>query len=177
MLKKPIVMSGGPLTVPQQLQSKEIEMTKPARTRSQNREQHGDTEIVRNLGNHSHTVLIGTPTLGIIRFEVAVHRRGLTVPVNWQCGEVAATTLGESIFAEGYTTPDAQNLIVQKAMEGKFNYVLLYVDDMLPPFDAFIRLQQYIEEGEVPVVSGLYFTKGSPSWPLVFRGRGNAIRS
>ena len=31
----------------------------------------------------------------------------------------------------------------------------------------------YMQQGDVPVVSGLYFTKSEPSEPLIYRGRGS----
>jgi len=34
-------------------------------------------------------------------------------------------------------------------------------------------MNKYMQKKEIPIVSGLYFSKGNPSEPLVFRGRGN----
>ncbi len=47
--------------------------------------------------------------------------------------------------------------------------------DTCPPPDALIRLNAYMREEKVPVVSGLYYTRTRPSEPLVFRGRGNSV--
>ncbi len=58
-------------------------------------------------------------------------------------------------------------------MKNNFEWLLLWEDDVLPPFDAMICLDRYTHSKEFPVVSGLYFSKGVPSWPLIFRGRGN----
>ena len=71
-----------------------------------------------------------------------------------------------------YGVADAQNLIVKAAIEGDFEWLLLIEDDTMPPPDAFSRFNDYMRDGEVPVVSGLYFTKSEPSEPLVYRGRG-----
>ena len=79
----------------------------------------------------------------------------------------------ESIVAEGYTTPDAQNVIVAQCVANDFQWLLLYEDDTLPPANALILLEEYMAEMEFPIVSGLYFSKSHPTWPLVFRGRGN----
>lgn len=51
---------------------------------------------------------------------------------------------------------------------------LLYEHDVLPPVDAFVRLNRYIREASHPLVSGLYFTRSMPSEPLIFRGRGTS---
>ena len=43
---------------------------------------------------------------------------------------------------------------------------------MIPP-DTVLRMNQWMLTGDVPVLSGLYFTKSVPSEPLIYRGRGN----
>ena len=46
-------------------------------------------------------------------------------------------------------------------------------DVILPP-DTFLKINDYMRTAEFPVVSGLYFCKGSHPEPLIFRGRGNS---
>lgn len=46
-------------------------------------------------------------------------------------------------------------------------------DNVIPP-DAFMRLNQYINDYRVPVVSGLYFLKSNITEPLLYRGRGTS---
>ena len=129
--------------------------------------------IIKNLGTHHRKVLIGEPTLGIITYFWHVQRMGQIIPVNWTSGSVMATHQPETVCAEGYTVADAQNVICERLILDKYEWLILLEDDTLPPFDTFMKLNTYMEEGKVPIVSGLYFTKGNPSWPLVFRGRGN----
>lgn len=149
-------------------------MYSPAKSnRARKIEKLNGTTIVKNLGPHHRRILFGIPTLGVVRMEWAVVRRGLTIPVNFQSGEITSSHLPESVISMNYQVADAQNVIVERAILDKYEWCLLYEDDILPPFDALIRLSDYMEKGYVPIVSGLYFTKGSPSWPLVFRGRGN----
>lgn len=74
-----------------------------------------------------------------------------------------------------YTIPDAQNLIVKTTLEQNFEWLLLIEDDTCPPPDALVRLNKYMRDRSVPVVSGLYFSKNDPSEPLVFRGRGTSV--
>lgn len=71
-----------------------------------------------------------------------------------------------------YQVDDAQNLIAQFAIEKDFQWLLLWEHDNVPQPDALMRLNQYMREASAPVVSGLYFTRGQPSEPLIFRGRG-----
>ena len=130
------------------------------------------TEIVKS-GSDPYTgrLCIGTPTRGSIRMEWHQARIGQIIPVNW-----SMVTIMESLggfMALGFLVADAQNIIVKHVMEGDFEWLLLYEDDVLPPFDAFAKLNRYMLDGEIPVVSGLYYTKSRPSEPLIFKGRGN----
>lgn len=133
----------------------------------------GRDVIVRNLGKLNRKILIGVPTLGVIRIEYDVHRRGQIIPINFQVGEITATHQPPSVISEGYHTADAQNTIVERAVLDQYEWLLLWEDDVLPPFDALMQFNQHIVDQTAPIVSGLYFSKGEPTWPLVFRGRGN----
>ena len=55
--------------------------------------------------------MIGVLTLGLVRIEWDVHRRGQTIPINFQVGEITANHMPPSVFSEGYHTADAQNVI------------------------------------------------------------------
>lgn len=130
-------------------------------------------DVVKNKGVLRKKVLIGEPTLGIIRYEWHVHRGSQTIPINWQSGTVMASHGPQTITPMNYTTPDAQNVIVERMILDKYEWLILWEDDVLPPFDTLMKFNMHMEKMTAPIVSGLYFTKGSPSWPLVFRGRGN----
>jgi hypothetical protein len=71
-----------------------------------------------------------------------------------------------------YQVADAQNLIVKKAVEKDFEWLLLWEHDVLPRPDAIIKLNDHMRDAKIPVVSGLYYTRAMPSEPLIFRGRG-----
>ena len=114
---------------------------------------------------------IGTPSRGTIRMEWHQARIGQVIPVNWSMVTIMEALGG--YVPMGFLVADAQNLIVAKVMAGDFEWLLLYEDDMLPPIDAFIKLNQHMMDGENPVVSGLYCAKTVPEEWLVFRGRGN----
>lgn len=133
----------------------------------------GDTQVIKNDGMLRRRLLVGIPTLGVVRIEWDLARRSLVVPINWSSGELISSHLPESVVAQGYTTADAQNVILERFILDDFEWLILYEDDVLPPSDTFIKLEQYMTKGDVPIVSGLYYSKGNPSWPLVFRGRGN----
>jgi hypothetical protein len=73
-----------------------------------------------------------------------------------------------------YQVDDAQNLIVREAIAKDFGWLFLLEHDVILPPDAFIRLNEYILAEDIPIVSGLYYTRARPSEPLVYRGRGTS---
>lgn len=133
----------------------------------------GNTTIVRNKGRLNRRILIGIPTLGLIRIEFHVHRHGQSVPLNWTSGEITANHMPPSVIGEGYHVADAQNVIAERAILDNYEWLFLIEDDVLMPFDTFMRMSVHMERMTAPVISGLYYSKGEPTWPLVFRGRGN----
>lgn len=126
-------------------------------------------------------ILIGTPTLGIIRIEWVSSMIGMICPPNW--ATVRSTPLG-------YTVADAQNILADTMLRGGFRALLLIEDDTCPPPEALIVFDRWFWKMErrkaPPVVSGLYHIKGSAEVrkgkkggikmlgpePLVYRGGG-----
>jgi hypothetical protein len=133
----------------------------------------GKDRIIKNLGVLGRKILIGMPTLGAIRIETSMSRQGQIIPINWQSGSITAPHQPPSVISEGYHTADAQNTIVERAVLDKYQYLLLTEDDVMMPLDTFMRFNQHMIDETAPIISGLYFSKGEPTWPLVFRGRGN----
>jgi hypothetical protein len=132
-----------------------------------------NTEIIKNKGPLRKHVLIGELTLGIIRYEWHIHRASQIIPINFQMGTVMASHAPATHAAMNYSTPDAQNVVLERAILDKYEWLMYWEDDVLPPFDALLKMNVHMEKMTAPILSGLYFTKGNPSWPLVFRGRGN----
>jgi hypothetical protein len=78
-------------------------------------------------------------------------------------------------IAKRYQVGDAQNLMVKEALDKEFEWLLLYEDDVLPPPDTFVKLNKYMRDKTIPIVSGLYYTKSIPPEPMIYRGRGNSF--
>lgn len=107
-------------------------------------------------------ILIGTPTLGQIHIAWYNAMQSLVCPPNWATVRLTPT---------GYTTADAQNLIVNAVLRDKFRAVLFIEDDTCPPPQALIEFDRWLWKMErkddqgrhlaPPVVSGLYHLKGS----------------
>ena len=115
-------------------------------------------------------ILVATPTTGLVRIEWVQGRYGQVVPVNWSTVNYIETIPG--YYALNYLVADAQNVICHVALERNFEWLLLWEHDTIAPYDSFIRLNDYIRAADIPVVSGLYYNRGVPSEPLIFRGRG-----
>lgn len=115
-------------------------------------------------GNYKNRVLIGTPTLGTVRIEWHNAINGMVIPVNWS--NSVQTPIG-------FTTVDGQNLIANEALIKDFEWVLFIEDDVIVPCDLLVKLNSYMFTQKFPVVSGLYYLKGSQPEPFIFRGRGN----
>jgi len=119
-------------------------------------------------------VLVATPAgTGSVRMEWVLGRYGQIVPMNWSM--VQYVQYMNSFVTYRYALPDAQNIIVQEAVKGEYEWLLLIEDDNVLPADAFMKFNKYMQSREVPIVSGLYFSRSKPSEPLIFRGRGTSV--
>jgi hypothetical protein len=130
--------------------------------------------IIKDAGDNGYVnrIMIAHPVTGLVRIEWVQGRMGVTTPVNWS--QVQTLEFYNSYIVLRYQVADAQNLIVKKAIEGDFEWLLLWEHDVIPQPDAIIRLNEYILAEDTPVVSGLYYTRSRPAEPLVFRGRGTS---
>ena len=130
--------------------------------------------IDSNDPGYVNRVLVATPCgNGTVRMEWVLARYGQIIPMNWSM--VQFTQFMNSFVPYRYSVPDAQNIIVQEAIKGNFEWLILIEDDNVLPPDAFVRWNKYMRERKVPVVSGLYFSKSQPPEPMTFRGRGNSV--
>lgn len=126
-----------------------------------------------NKGPWMNRIMIGTASRGTVRFEWVMARFGQIIPCNWSSTDCIQWL---STYAPiSYLVPDAQNLIVKSAIEKNFEWLLLIEDDNILPPDAFLRINDYMREAKVPIVSGLYFTKSDPPEPLIYRSRGHSF--
>jgi hypothetical protein len=134
-------------------------------------------EIIQNQNKRwKKNLLISTPTLGLVRFEWAHARYSQIIPVNWESTGFDVKYDSRNLLTcnpVGFSIEDAYNLVVKKALDLGVEWVLTIEDDVLIPPDCFLKMTSYIDKGEIPIVSGLYYLKATPTAPLVFRGRGN----
>jgi hypothetical protein len=138
----------------------------------------GPVREVRNIINDSgdpgyvNRILVGTACTGLVRVEWMMARYGQIIPANWSM--VQMLQFMSSYIPLRYQVADAQNLIVAEAIKNDYEWLFLLEHDTIIPSDAFIRINEYMRNATIPIVSGLYFTRSIPSEPLVYRGRGNS---
>lgn len=129
--------------------------------------------VLKDSGNNKYRqkVLVATPTLGLVRMEWVAARYNQVIPTNWSKTDMVQYLNG--YIPLRYTVADAQNMAVQACLDGGFQWLMFIEDDTIPPADAFLRFTEYMDKADIPVVSGLYFTRSVPPEPMVYRGRGN----
>ena len=117
-------------------------------------------------------VCIAIPATGLVRIEWMMSRFGQVIPVNWSNGDVFQYISQNSPL--GYAVAEARNICIKYSIEGGFEWTLFLDHDVILPPDAFLKMNEYMRKANIPVISGLYFCKGSHPEPLLFRGRGNS---
>jgi len=124
-----------------------------------------------NSANNMRKICIAVPTTGILRVEWVMARYGCVIPVNWSNGDIFQFVQQDGPL--GFSVADARNVCIEYFISGGFEWLFFNDQDTLLPNDTFLKIGEYMKEMKYPVVSGLYYCKGSYPEPLIFRGRGN----
>jgi hypothetical protein len=126
--------------------------------------------LANNPTKWNNRMVISTPTVGLVRMEWVQSRFGQTIPTNFSLVDVHQYM---NMYAPiAYQVADAENLTAKVVVDGNFDWMLSWEDDNLPPLDSLVKINEYIIKGDIPVVSGLYFTKSVPPEPILYRGTG-----
>ena len=106
--------------------------------------------------------MIGLPSLGTVSMKFCMAFNRLQIPVN------SATT---ALYVERMEVGVARNFIAQEYMKAdpRPKYLFFLGDDMLPSWDALIKLWDEMEKGTWDVLSALYYLKSEPPSPLIRR--------
>jgi hypothetical protein len=132
----------------------------------------GYTTKIQDSGdkNYRQRILVGTAVTGLVRVEWVQGRYGQLIPPNWS--QVVLTTYMQSMMPLRYEVADAQNVIVKEFVTGDYEWLLLWEHDVIPPPNATILVNEWLQRADTPIVSGLYYTRGYPCEPVIYRGRG-----
>lgn len=117
-------------------------------------------------------VFVGIPMTGLVRSEWVFARYHQVIPCNWSQAEQIQWL--DQWSPVNYLVADARNLIATTFVEKKFEWLFFLDHDVMLPPHSVLRMNDRIRKAEIPVWSGLYFTKSIPSEPLVYRGRGTS---
>jgi hypothetical protein len=133
-------------------------------------------------GSEKPAILLGTPTLGLVRIEWHTAMASMVCPPNWSLARSAPLN---------FSVPDAQNMLADSTLRNGHRALILIEDDTVPPPDALIAFDRWFWKMErkkaPPIISGLYHIKGSAEVrtgrkagiellgpePLIYRGSGN----
>lgn len=140
--------------------------------KKQKKEKLEKTNSVININSKKWVdrLLIGTPMTGLVRSEWMIARYGQTIPTNWSHSEIMQWM--SSYVPLRFQVADAENIIAKACVEGNYDWLLFIESDNVLPAETFVKLNQYMIKGDVPVVGGLYFTKSVPPEPMTYREPG-----
>ena len=129
--------------------------------------------LLKNTGNlKQKRIMIGIPMTGLVRAEWMLARYGQVIPCNWS--QVDSIQWLDQYTPLEFLVADARNIIVHNCLKNGFEWLFQIDHDVVLQHDTFLRINDYMLAGDVPMLSGLYFTKSVPSEPLIYRGRGNS---
>lgn len=118
-------------------------------------------------------IMIGIPMTGLVRSEWMFARYGQVIPCNWS--QLDAIQWLDAQSPIDFMVADARNIVVQQFMDLEYDWLMFIDHDVILPPDTVIRMNERMRKGDVPVWSGIYFTKSRPSEPLIYRGRGTSF--
>ena len=125
-----------------------------------------------NTVQNTFELMLGIPSTGVVRYEWQTAVMSLVIPVVF-AQKTRAAAIGWSAPI-GFHVAEARNLIVKDFINSKCEWLFFLDHDVLPTQDLYIRLLEYMRKKEHPIVSGLYYVKAEPAYPLLFRGRGTS---
>lgn len=117
------------------------------------------------IGSHQRChIMVCIPTLGMVPIEFFFAAMRLQMPINGQVFQH---------IVKGMEVGKARNKAVEDMMnmrrDDRPKYMFFIGDDMIPEWDAFVRLYEVMETEKWDMLTALYFWKGEPPTPLVWR--------
>lgn len=108
-------------------------------------------------------IAIGLPTWGKVSISWALSYRHLGGPLGSNTMELAPVV--------GKPIAEARNELMEAAFAEHADFLFMIGDDVLCPSDTIIRmLQRMWDDPSLTLLTGMYWTKGWPSQPYIWRG-------
>lgn len=120
------------------------------------------------LGSHQRChIMVTLLTLGMVPIEFVVGFGRLQMPINGQVFQHIIKILkGKEV---GDARNDAVRHVIEMPVEQRPRWLFFLGDDMIPPWDGFVRLYEEAEKNDWDCLTGLYYWKGEPPTPLTWR--------
>lgn len=134
-----------------------------------NRDEYVNTIIAKKTEPQKR-IMLGVPMTGLLRSEWVLSRYGQVIPCNWSMVDMVQYVQQWSPLR--FLVADARNIIVDEFIKKDFEWLLFIDHDVVLPPGFIVQVNERMIENNIPIWSGLYFTKSVPSEPLVYRGRG-----
>lgn len=117
------------------------------------------------VGAHQRChIMMAIPTLGMVPIEFMFAAMRMQMPMNGQIYQH---------IVKGMEVGVARNKAVEAIMtmkkEERPRYLFFLGDDMLPEWDAFVRMYEAMEAEQWDMLTGLYYLKSEPPTPLMWR--------
>lgn len=94
--------------------------------------------------------------LGVIQERLKQTKAPIQFEFNW-------FTIGRLL------TPIAREKLMEEALKGECDFLIMYDDDMTLPLDMFERLlDDMITHPEIDILAPLAFMRGEPHWPVLY---------
>lgn len=117
------------------------------------------------LGSHQRCHIMCTIlTLGKVPIEFLVGFGRMQMPIN---GQVFQHIIKGMEVGKGRDM--AAQHIMAMSKEQRPRWLFFLGDDMIPPWDGFVRLYEEAEANKWDCLTGLYYWKGEPPTPLTWR--------
>lgn len=126
--------------------------------------------VVKAKDTLTRRVFIAVGLTGLVRAEWMFARYGQIIPCNWAQSEYQMWM--QTYGPLGYLVAEARNIAVRQFLAEEFEWLLFIDHDTILPLNFFLAANERMLKENIPVWSGLYFTKSVPSEPLVYRGHG-----
>ena len=134
--------------------------------------QRPNNKIVNASVKINKRLMISVPLTGLLRAEWVLARYGQVIPCNWS--QVELISWMDQFSPMGFVVADSRNVAVDNFIKGGFEWLFFIDHDTVMPPNTFVKWNQYILAGDVPIFGGLYFTRSTPSEPLLYRGIGTS---
>lgn len=117
------------------------------------------------IGSHQRChIMMAVPTLGMVPIEFMFAAMRMQMPINGQVFQHVV-----KMMEVGKARNKAVEDIMAMPQKDRPKYLFFLGDDMLPEWDAFVKLYEAMEAEKWDMLTALYFWKGEPPTPLVWR--------